>query len=220
MSKETLFVIICSIVALIIILVTEPIYNLDLFNWSLIEIPVLQVNTTNSGFVIWDIYSNVCLVIACGAPIVWALAHTLTQRHRAVYYVIVLSAIFLVMNITKLIYHQARPFWDSSSIKAGSCSSQFGNPSGHSLTSLGMALAVWLDYNQSVVDGKVTQDSPWSKMWIRTLLCALAVAFGVSIGWSRFVLGAHSMNQIVFGLLLGVWIAFSFHFGTYHAFME
>ena len=41
MSKETLFVIICSIVALIIILVTEPIYNLDLFNWSLIEIPVL-----------------------------------------------------------------------------------------------------------------------------------------------------------------------------------
>lgn len=67
----------------------------------------------------------------------------------------VLAAIFLVMTISKLSYAQARPFWVSADIKAGSCSSQFGNPSGHSLTAMGMALAVWLDYNQMVLDGKI-----------------------------------------------------------------
>ena len=136
------------------------------------------------------------------------------------YYIVVLAAIFLVMNITKLAYHQARPFWVSFAIEAGSCSSQFGNPSGHSLTSLGVALAVWFDYNQCVVDGKLPSDSKFAKPFARVLTLITALGFGVSIGWSRFVLGAHSMNQIVFGLLLAVWLAASFHFGVYHTFFE
>jgi membrane-associated phospholipid phosphatase len=133
---------------------------------------------------------------------------------------VVLAMIFLVMNITKLAYNQARPFWVSYAIEAGSCSSQFGNPSGHSLTSLGIALAVWFDYNQSVSDGKIARDSAFAQTWARVLTLIVALSFGVSIGWSRFVLGAHSMNQIIFGLLLAVWLATSFHYGVYHLFME
>jgi membrane-associated phospholipid phosphatase len=83
-----------------------------------------------------------------------------------------------------------------------------------------MALAVWLDYNQAVIDGKIDQSSKKAQMWMRVLLCVLAIAFGVSIGWSRFVLGAHSMNQIILGLLLGAWIALTIHFGAYHTFMN
>lgn len=158
--------------------------------------------------------------MACAAPIVVALYHTTTQRPRAVYYIVVLAAIFLVMNITKLAYHQARPFWVSFAIEAGSCSSQFGNPSGHSLTSLGVALAVWFDYNQAVVDGKLPSDSSFATPLARVLTLVAALAFGVSIGWSRFVLGAHSMNQIIFGLLLAVWLAASLHYGIYHLFMD
>lgn len=136
------------------------------------------------------------------------------------YYLVVLAAIFLVMNISKLYYHQARPFWVSYSIEAGSCSTQFGNPSGHSLTAFGMALAGWLDYNHAVVEGKIKEGSVFAKMWMRIFLCLAAVVFSCSIGWSRFVLGAHSMNQIIFGLLLGAWIACTFHFATYRSLMQ
>ena len=58
------------------------------------------------------------------------------------------------------------------------------------------------------------------KMWMRILLLGLAIAFACSIGWSRFVLGAHSMNQILFGLLLGAWVAATFHFLFHTPFLD
>ena len=51
--------------------------------------------------------------------------------------------------------------------------------------------------------------------WMRLLTFIAAIAFSLSIGYSRFVLGMHSMNQIVFGFFLGGWLAFSFHFLGY-----
>ena len=83
-----------------------------------------------------------------------------------------------------------------------------------------MSLAVWLDYNHSVNDGKFKEGSLLTKTWMRVLLCVAAIGFSCSIGWSRFVLGAHSMNQIIFGLLLGAWIACTFHFAAYRSLME
>lgn len=43
-------------------------------------------------------------------------------------------------------------------------------------------------------------------------MCIVAITFGLTIGYSRLFLGMHTMNQIVFGLILGVWIALSWHF--------
>jgi len=108
----------------------------------------------------------------------------------------------LVMNITKLAYHQARPYWVNTNIIAYSCSSQYGNPSGHSETSMGFALIMWLDYCR-------TQDSHW---WKKVVGFFVATSFGVSIAYSRLFLGVHSLNQCLFGLLLGIWVAFTMEF--------
>ena len=40
----------------------------------------------------------------------------------------------------------------------------------------------------------------------------LSVSIGVGIGFSRMLLGVHSLNQVIFGLVIGVWAAFTFHF--------
>jgi hypothetical protein len=40
----------------------------------------------------------------------------------------------------------------------------------------------------------------------------LAVLIGVAIGFSRMLLGVHSLNQVIFGFVIGVWAAFTFHF--------
>lgn len=188
MNKRTLVAVGLSAISLAAILLTEPMYNSSLYNWSLDKIPTVQTRNAEV-FSLWELYSTGGLVVACAAPVVYSLYKTTTERARAVYYTMVLGAIFLVMTISKLSYAQARPFWVSSDIEAGSCSSQFGNPSGHSLTAMGMALAVWLDYNQMALDGKI-----YASTWKRLLWLLVAVAFGVSIGWSRFVLGAHTMN--------------------------
>lgn len=70
MDKETLVFSLGSLIALVVILATEPLYNQSLFSWSITEIPVVQSNTTTVGFAAWEIYSTGCLVIACAAPIV------------------------------------------------------------------------------------------------------------------------------------------------------
>ena len=55
---------------------------------------------------------------------------------------------------------------------------------------------------------------------MRVLLFVLTFIFGFSIGYSRFFLGMHTLNQIIFGLLLGVWIALSWHYATHPWFAD
>ena len=40
----------------------------------------------------------------------------------------------------------------------------------------------------------------------------LAVTFGATIGYSRMFLGVHSLNQLIFGWSLGIWLAFTLEF--------
>ncbi len=102
------------------------------------------------------------------------------------------------MNITKLSYADPRPYWASQDVTAFKCSTQFGNPSGHSETSIGMALTVWLDFDAS--------------KQFKGITLVLTLLFAVTIGYSRFFLGVHSMDQIVYGLLIGTWIAITMHY--------
>ena len=50
---------------------------------------------------------------------------------------------------------------------------------------------------------------------MRILLLLIAVTFGCTIGYSRLILGMHSLNQIIFGLLLGIWVALTCHYSFY-----
>ena len=74
--------------------------------------------------------------------------------------------------------------------------------------SIGSALTVWLDLNQYVSQNESIL-KPW---YCRFFLLTVAILFGVSVGYSRVILGVHSWNQVVFGLTLGIWIAFTLHF--------
>ena len=64
-------------------------------------------------------------------------------------------------------------------------------------------MSLWLDYVSSV------QDSKW---YLKLITLALALSFAVSIGYSRFFLGVHSLNQILYGLSAGLWFAFTANF--------
>ena len=135
-----------SLIWLIIILFTEPLYNQSLFDESLNLIPQLQHGASNFKIKMWYLFSNVTFYASLLAPILVFLL-IFQQRARAFYYVMVFGVALLVTNVMKLKYHQARPFWVSEDVQALSCSSQYGNPSGHSLAAICL-LTVWLDYNQ------------------------------------------------------------------------
>jgi hypothetical protein len=49
------------------------------------------------------------------------------------------------MNITKMAYHEPRPFMTTDKINVFGCSAEYGNPSGHSLFAAAMDTFVFLD---------------------------------------------------------------------------
>jgi membrane-associated phospholipid phosphatase len=67
---------------------------------------------------------------------------------------------------------------------------------------MAMAGLIWLDYAASKT----------KPLWSKAITFILALAFPLSIAYSRIVLGVHSFNQITYGLLLGAWIAGTMHF--------
>lgn len=83
-----------------------------------------------------------------------------------------------------------------------------------------MALAVWLDYNHCVTHKKLPEASIWNSIVLRIFILLAALAYAFTVAWSRIVLGMHSYNQILFGMLLGAWLALSFHFIGYESLMK
>lgn len=71
---------------------------------------------------------------------------------------------------------------------------------------MGMSLAMWLDYNALVpTEGR-------SDVIKKLALLAGALCFPVSIAYSRLFLGVHSLNQVIWGLQMGLWVALTCHF--------
>ncbi|CDW88057.1 pap2 superfamily phosphatase [Stylonychia lemnae] len=104
-------------------------------------------------------------------------------------------------------YHEARPFMFDDKIKrSSSCSTEYGNLSGHSLFAASYNMFVFLDFYYGQFKGK-----KFSSIGYYTSLF-FAISLFIAIGISRFYLNAHTINQIIYGWTFGIWLAFYFHF--------
>lgn len=98
-------------------------------------------------------------------------------------------------------YHcDPRPFWTRDSIKNIGiyCPIEYGNPSGHSWFSVLAGFGVLMEYRGS---GKNMRN-----IWISILLT-------IFVPMSRMYLGAHSLNQVLEGLLFGSCFCVLFRLG-------
>ena len=110
-----------------------------------------------------------------------------------------------VLSILKSFNHEARPFFVME-LTPTKCWLEYGNPSGHSITSTSLYLTMWdllcRNYN---ADRK-------TRIWslIVTLVVCLAIAL------SRIYHGVHTYNQILLGWGLGVLLYILFCHVAYH----
>ena len=89
-------------------------------------------------------------------------------------------------------------------IKAYGCSAEYGNPSGHSLFAAAFNFFFFLDICHSNIR-RVSNLVYFSLLFT-------AISLTVLIGYARFYVGVHTLNQIVYGWQLGLLLAFYFHF--------
>jgi len=99
-------------------------------------------------------------------------------------------------NILKILYGEERPYWVFQEL-IPSCSVGFGNPSGHSMSSSAVYLAIW---HILIAKNEFIKKRIWFKILL--LICFLVIILMVI--FSRLVLGAHSINQVLYGGLLGI----------------
>ncbi len=89
-------------------------------------------------------------------------------------------------------------------VKVFGCTAEYGNPSGHALFAAGGHFFIFLD----VCHGR---KSPTFSKPVYAILLFLTVSLSALVGYARFYVGVHTINQIVYGWSLGILLAFYFH---------
>ena len=112
-----------------------------------------------------------------------------------------------------MIYKNPRPYWKSDILDIV-CNSGYGNPSGHSLVSLSFFLVFShivtnFDFFRKYKKGKI----------LRIVIFSFCIILAALVIIGRVLLSAHSINQIIFGSLLGIGIYFvEIHIISYHTY--
>jgi membrane-associated phospholipid phosphatase len=164
----------------------------------------------------WHYGSDATLFVEIGIPFIWALTDV-KHRVRALYYVLVLGAINAINAWMKIVYQEPRPFWiptseyesfgatvpEQGKVIAIGCSTEYGNPSAHSMVGATIFLMFYLDLEDIPYKGRFS---------LRRLSVFIAFSIiSLTVAYSRVLCGVHSIDQVIFGYTLGLYCAFVFH---------
>lgn len=133
------------------------------------------------------------------------------SRPKFFYYLCIYALHFSLVGFMKIIYARPRPFMITSEITPLQCSKSFGNPSGHSHNAAFFTLVLFLDIFHGRTLPFKTKPAFFNRFEYCVGLCIMLFCM-ITIPTSRFVLGAHSLDQILFGFTLGIWSAILLHF--------
>ena len=148
--------------------------------------------------------------------IILKICKTLSFFGKEIWYIIIFGLMFILMpinfsflllqalvyssygnNILKMIYQSERPNWISEYLTF-SCNYGYGNPSGHSFTCICIYLTlahILIAYFKMSLIMKIN-------IFIFFILASLLITI------SRVIIGAHSINQVLYGFLLGLGVYF------------
>ena len=99
-------------------------------------------------------------------------------------------------SLLKIWYGNTRPYWEDPELFKGICDGGFGNPSGHSISSVYLysTLFFYLYQTKRLKNKTIT----------KVMLFLFFLVYTILILLSRLILGIHSINQIMYGSVLGL----------------
>lgn len=192
-----------ALLYLICVICGELLYRDSLFNKSLqIELDI-QANLSDAGKGFFKFITNfgevnVTLIILVVVFVFLPLNKSFSFISTLIY-----SSFF--GNLLQMIYHSPRPFWIEEKIANG-CNTAFGNPSGHSFTTFSIYFLLF-HYSTDFESFKVNNKG----IALKALILLLYLLLMVCVITSRIILGAHGINQIFYGSLLGIGLYFIIH---------
>ena len=108
-----------------------------------------------------------------------------------------------------MIQYDGRPYWVSDEVKALMWNGSYANPSGHSLYFFASIPSMFYLFFYAKTRGKYAigwneyRDTKCFKVFYVTII-VLWVAFGAPSIFSRLYLGSHTIDQLIYGTLIGL----------------
>ncbi len=184
------------LIIFIIGLILEMIYREKFYDLGIIIIKKIQSYINDNIFAIYFFqilsfcaskYFLISLII---------LIFNYIDTYSSLLIIIISSCAALGTGFFKLIYKNPRPYFHENWVKVYDCETGFGNPSGHSI----VAVCVYL-----TIAKLIKKKIDFSKKRKRYFNIATVILIQL-ITFSRLALGAHSLNQIIFGSFIGAMI--------------
>lgn len=123
------------------------------------------------------------------------LIFTISKNPESSFTLILGFSLFLYLQaILKLLYKDPRPVFLSEKLNGDYCVCDYGKPSGHSMSSVGMLLLIYSEIGAEFKPRK----------FVRFFLKVFFSSLVFMIVFSRVYLGVHSLNQIFLGFVLGI----------------
>jgi hypothetical protein len=188
----------------------EAIYRPPLFQYSLTWIKEWQNSTSELTHRFFMITSEF------GSEIVFAplfiIAYFCFTLQKAFVFLNVICYAVYTQGVLKMLYRSFRPFMVDPEIFMA-CQGGYGNPSGHTITSVATYLAFW----NLVTDYQFMR----KHIYLRIIALILFILLIFSILAGVFYTGTHSLNQILYAVSLGVAIYVNFfHIAQYNKLSE
>jgi len=109
-----------------------------------------------------------------------------------------------ILSLLKSFHHEARPFFVTD-LTPTKCWIEYGNPSGHSVTSTALYLTMW-----NLLCRRYRPTTYW-----RVVSLLMTIVVILCIATSRLYNGVHTYNQILLGWILGVAIYYLYCHALY-----
>lgn len=196
-----------SLLLIPLILGAETAYRHPLYSFSLEFIAEWQKSISSHRMV--NFFRFVSFFgTETGLALLYGLVFCLCARNSFLKISLVFFVSQALYSFFKQFYHNPRPYFSSDAVRAVSCSKGYGNPSGHTVTAVAVYGSLWvLIYWER---SKYLIPRRGIRIIIKILTCALVLALMGLTFFARMYLGSHSLNHVVFGSCLGMWVVFTF----------
>ena len=197
---------------LLLLILSDSLYRNSLFNLSVSVIPSLQRIDIPHFKTLMQLISTGGLGATGGIGALYSLL--LSPRIYGGIYIFTVSITLYLCLFLKNLYQNSRPFWVEGEIAAWGFEIGFGNPSGHAMLAAILIPCTWW----IVIISHASRAQRDREQYIYNILfmCLKWVGGGMALAliplimFSRMYLGAHSLDQVIFGALLGIYIFISF----------
>ena len=190
---------ICIFIFSFLVIFVEFFYREPLFNYSLDFEEKWQKNSPDGLIDFFKIITKYGGEYLMAFPVFVVIAFF--SIVKAVIYITGFVFCLSFHCLLKMWYGNPRPFWENPNLYKNICDAGFGNPSGHSMITTYLYLALFI----ILKDTKYVDE----RFHIQSILLIVSLIWTIAVILSRLILGMHSVNQVIYGATFGLVVVFN-----------